>query len=128
MSFNIYALALAVFAFCLLSLPHLDRNNRWVRLAIIGVLSVFWIRYMMWRLFYTPLPVPMATGIGLWIWFCFFIEILVSVESLIFYITMMRHTDRKAQADKYEKALRELPPEELPTIDVFLPTYNEGIE
>lgn len=128
MSFNTYALALAVFAFCLLFLPSLDRNNRWVRLTIIGVLSVFWIRYMMWRLFYTTLPVPMVTGLGLWVWFCFFVEILVSVESLIFYITLMRHTDRKAQADKYEKALRDLPPEELPTIDVFLPTYNEGIE
>ncbi len=128
MGFNIYILSVAVFAFCLLFLPHLDRSSRWVRLAIIGVLSVFWIRYMMWRLFATTLPVPMPTGLGLWIWFCFFIEVLVSVESLVFYVTLMRHSDRKSQADKYEKALRGLPLEDLPTIDVFLPTYNEGIE
>ncbi|MDF3033212.1 MAG: bcsAI [Alphaproteobacteria bacterium] len=128
MGFSIYALSVAVFAFCLLFLPHLNRDNRWTRLAIIGIVSIFWARYMVWRLFDTVLPVPMLTGLGLWIWFCFFIELLVSVESLIFYITLMRHSDRKAQADKYEKALRALPPEELPTIDVFLPTYNEGIE
>jgi cellulose synthase (UDP-forming) len=128
MSFHIYAVAIAVFAFCLLFLPHLNRDNRWVRLSIIGVLSMFWIRYMMWRLFDTTLPIPMPTGLGLWIWFCFFIEVLVSVESFIFYITLMRHSDRKEQADKYEKALRELPPSELPTIDVFLPTYNEEMQ
>lgn len=128
MSFNVYALAVAVFGFCILFLPHLDRNNRWTRLAMIGVLTVIWARYMTWRLLDTTLPIPMPTGLGLWIWFCFFIEILVSVESLVFYITLMRHTDRKAQADKYENALRALPPGELPTIDVFLPTYNEGME
>lgn len=128
MGFNVYALTLAVFAFCLLFLPHLDRDKRWTRLAIIGISSIFWARYMIWRLFDTTLPIPMPTGLGLWIWFCFFIEVLVSIESLIFYITLMRHSDRKAQADKYENALRALPPSELPTVDVFLPTYNEGIE
>jgi cellulose synthase (UDP-forming) len=70
----------------------------------------------------------MVTGVGLWIWLCFIVEILVTVEALIFYMTMMRHTDRRAQADKYEAVLRDLPPEDLPTVDVFLPTYNEGIE
>lgn len=128
MSFHIYAVTLVVFAFGLLFLPHLDRNNRWIRLGVIGILSVFWIRYMMWRLFDTTMPIPMPTGLGIWIWFCFFIEALVSIESLIFYITLMRHTDRKAQADKYEKALRDLPSAELPSIDVFLPTYNEEIQ
>ncbi|MBM3468512.1 MAG: glycosyltransferase [Alphaproteobacteria bacterium] len=128
MEFTIFALSVAVIGFCLLFLPHLDRNNRWVRLSIIGVLSVFWMRYMTWRLFYTTLPIPMITGHGLWIWLCFFVEVLVSIESFIFYITLMRHTDRTSQADKFEKALRELSPEELPTVDVFLPTYNEGIE
>lgn len=128
MSFDVYVLSVVVFAFCLLCLPHLDRNNRWVRLGIIGILSLFWVRYMMWRFFQTTLPIPMPTGLGLWIWFCFFIEILVSIESLIFYITLMRHTDRTNQADKFEQALRSLPPEELPTVDVFLPTYNEELE
>jgi len=128
MTFNIYVLSVGVFAFCLLFLPHLNRDNRWVRLAMIGVLSIFWARYMLWRFVDTTLPIPMPTGLGLWIWFCFFIEILVSIESLIFYITLMRHSDRTAQADKYEKALRGLSPTELPTIDVFLPTYNEEIQ
>ena len=85
MTFNIYALSVGVFAFCLLLLPHLNRDNRWVRLAMIGILSIFWARYMLWRFVDTTLPIPMPTGLGLWIWFCFFIEILVSIESLIFY-------------------------------------------
>lgn len=128
MSFDIYVLAVGVFAFCLLLLPHLNRDNRWVRLAVIGILTIFWARYMLWRLCDTTLPIPMPTGLGIWIWFCFFIEILVSVESLIFYITMLRHSDRLSQADKYEKALRDLPANDLPTIDVFVPTYNEEIQ
>ena len=128
MNLDIYVGAIAVFAFCILLLPHLDRNKRWLRLTIIGALTVLWVRYMTWRLFATTLPIQMPTGLGLWIWFCFFIEVLTTIESLIFYITLMRHTDRKDQADKLEKALRELPPEHLPTVDVFLPTYNEGME
>lgn len=128
MNFDVYVTAIAVFAFCLLLLPHLDRNKRWLRLTIISILSIFWMRYMVWRLFSTTMPIPMPSGLGLWIWFCFFIELLTSIESFIFYITLMRHTDRKAQADKYEKALRELSPDQLPTVDVFLPTFNEGME
>jgi cellulose synthase (UDP-forming) len=128
MSFDVYALTVAVIAFGILFLPHLDRNNRWIRLAVVGVLSMIWARYMLWRFFDTVLPIPMVTGVGLWIWLCFIVEILVTIEALIFYVTMMRHTDRKDQADKYEAVLRNLSPDELPTIDVYLPTYNEGIE
>jgi cellulose synthase (UDP-forming) len=128
MNFDVYVAAVAVFAFCILLLPHLNRDTRWLRLVIIGILSAFWVRYMLWRFFSTTLPIPMPTGLGLWIWFCFFIEIMTTIESFIFYVTLMRHTDRKTQADNYEKALRNLPAEQLPVVDVFLPTYNEGIE
>ena len=46
----------------------------------------------------------------------------------IFFATLSRFADRSGEADRYEKWLRSLPPECLPTVDVFLPTYNEGKE
>ena len=43
-------------------------------------------------------------------------------------MTLSRYADRSPEADRHEKRLRSLPPERLPTVDVFIATYNEGRE
>ena len=56
------------------------------------------------------------------------IEILIFVNMAISLVILSRHADRSREADRHEKWLRGLPPERLPTVDVFLTTYNEGRE
>jgi cellulose synthase (UDP-forming) len=41
---------------------------------------------------------------------------------------MLRTTDRSNEADRHEMRIRALPPEQLPTVDLFIPTYNEPAE
>ncbi len=50
------------------------------------------------------------------------------LSMMLFFVTLCRNVDRSPEADRYEKWLRSLPPERLPTVDVFIPTYNEGRE
>ena len=84
--------------------------------------------YLHWRLIVTMLP---ATGdwyeIG-WLWICFAIELLAIAEQFILYLMFLRTTDRHAEADRHEARIRALPEDQLPSVDVFIPTYNEPIE
>jgi cellulose synthase (UDP-forming) len=108
--------------------PLLPVERSWVRHAIFAAVWLVIAWYLQWRLMATVL---LATGawyeIG-WIWLCFAIELLAIGDQLTLYITFLRTTDRRAEADRHEARLRALPPEELPSVDVFIPTYNEPIE
>jgi cellulose synthase (UDP-forming) len=50
------------------------------------------------------------------------------VDQFILYLTFLRTSDRSAEADRHEARVRALPPEQLPAVDVYIPTYNEPIE
>jgi cellulose synthase (UDP-forming) len=98
------------------------------RLSIVtGVwLVVAW--YLHWRLFVTVLP---ATGTWhelTWLWLCFAIELLALADQFILYVTFLRTTDRRAEADRHEARMRALPPDQLASVDVYIPTYNEPLE
>ena len=84
-------------------------------------------RYLDWRLFTTVIPV---TGewyqIG-WVWFCFVVEALALFDALILYLAFLRTSNRHAEADSHEVRLRALPQEELPWVDVYIPTYDESL-
>lgn len=114
--------------FSVLVLPHLNREKKFVRNAVIFFVLCIGARYMVWRLFVTTMVAPMPTVAGFWVWTCFIGECIVLFESIIFYIVMLRDSDRKPQADRYETALRSMSISELPTVDVFIPTYNEEME
>jgi len=100
----------------------------WARWLIFAVVWLVGAWYLHWRLFATMLP---ATGawyeIG-WLWLVFAIELLAIADQLILYVTFLRTTDRSAEADRHEARMRALPPERLPSVDVYIPTYNEPIE
>ena len=108
--------------------PLLPLENAWARLLIFAVVWLVVIRYLNWRIFETVLP---ARGgwpeIG-WIWLCFTIELLAIVDQLLLYVTFLRPTDRRCEADAHEARLRAVPAAELPSVDVFIPTYNESME
>ena len=124
------AVHLSIFAagFCLAVLPFLNRDNQGSRLFADIIVLLLTAYYLKWRIFETVIPVDMPTIGGFWIWICFFVEIMVLFETFTFYFITLKHTDRITEADRYEEALRSMTPGEMPTIDVFLPTYNEGLD
>jgi cellulose synthase (UDP-forming) len=108
--------------------PLLPLARGWARIVVFVFVWLVIGRYLVWRLADTVLP---AEGnwyeIG-WIWLCFAIELLALADSLILYISFLRMTDRSAEADRHEARLRTLPPDQLPSVDIFIPTYNEPLE
>lgn len=103
-------------------------SERWARLTLFAGVWLVIGRYLHWRLFETVLA---ADGdwyeIG-WIRFCFAVEIMALFDALILYITFLRTSDRRAEADAHERRLRSQAPDTLPSVDVYIPTYDEPLE
>src|SRR5262249_15791514 len=112
--------------YCLGSILPITRT--WARSLIFAVVWSVVAWYLHWRLIATILP---ATGtwyeIG-WLWVCFAIELLAITEQFILYLMFLRTADRHAEADRHEARMRALPEDQLPSVDGFIPTYNEPIE
>jgi len=86
------------------------------------------LRYLLWRLTETVLPYP-NNGLGFyWVWFLFIVELLAFFEVVIFLILMSRYVDRSAEADGLAQTFFSRDERELPTVDVFIPTYNEPLD
>jgi cellulose synthase (UDP-forming) len=47
---------------------------------------------------------------------------------LILSLALLRTSDRRGEADAHEARLRSLPAEEMPSVDIYIPTYNESME
>jgi cellulose synthase (UDP-forming) len=120
-------LVLAVAGFLLLVVPLLPRRRTWARTLVVVLTLALWGRYLVWRATATA-PPRLASGEGTYFVLALAAEGLALFSMAIFYLTLTRTTDRSAEADRLEAWLRSLPPERLPTVDVFLPTYNEGRE
>lgn len=105
------------------------RQRSWARtLACAFVLAVA-VRYLVWRLLHTVLPYPADGSFGfLWTWFVFCVEIGAFADILLFLVVMSRTVDRSAEADRLEQAFFARPAEDLPMVDVFIPTYNEPLD
>ena len=103
----------------------LPLHRGWARWILFGLVWAVVLRYMDWRLFDTVLA---ATGTTIevgWIWFCFAVEAFALFDAFILYLTFLRTSDHRAEADTHEQRLRELPLEALPSVDVYIATYNE---
>lgn len=108
--------------------PTLPMRRAWARWLIFTAVWLVAARYLAWRLFVTVLPAGgSATQIG-WIWANFLVELLALGDALILYLAFLRSTDRREEAHLHEARLRALPPERLPSVDVYIPTYNEPLE
>ncbi|MCK1724868.1 glycosyltransferase [Bradyrhizobium sp. 142] len=126
--FQLFAPTLCLFAVMYFLAPTLPLGRAWARVAIFVTVWLVVARYLEWRIFATVLP---ASGewyqIG-WIWFCLFVELLAFTDQFILYLTFLRRTDRRNEADQHERRLRGLPNDALPSVDVFIPTYDEPLE
>ena len=108
--------------------PILPLTRSWARYSVFAVVWLVVAWYLHWRLLITMLPAEGAWYEIGWIWLCFAIEVLAIFDQLILYITFLRTSDRRADADRHEARLRALPSERLPSVDVYIPTYNEPLE
>lgn len=128
MSPQVFIPTLLFVGICLLALPLLPRDKNWARIMITGLVFLVTGRYMIWRITETVIPADFATIGGAWIGFCFTIEFLAIADMCIFFVLLSRISDRTPEADRHETRLRALPPDRTPSVDVFIPTYNEGID
>jgi cellulose synthase (UDP-forming) len=108
--------------------PLLPLTRSWARALVFTIVWLVIARYLEWRLFDTVLPAQGAWYEVGWVWFCFAIELVALVDAFILYLTFLRTTDRRPEADRHEARLRTLPPDQLPSVDVYVPTYNESLE
>ena len=108
--------------------PTLPMTRRWARGLVFAAVWLIIARYVSWRLFTTVLPAHGAWQEVGWVWFCFAIEILALFDALILYLTFLRSSDRRAEADSHEARLRALSPDQFPSVDVYIPTYNKSFD
>jgi cellulose synthase/poly-beta-1,6-N-acetylglucosamine synthase-like glycosyltransferase len=97
----------------------------WSRIAVSGVALACIVRYGWWR---AALMSDLAIADNPWKFLCFAMELLLLFDTAILLIVLSRRTDRSAEAERLERQLRALPPARLPAVDVFIPTYNEGLD
>jgi cellulose synthase (UDP-forming) len=108
--------------------PMLPLSRSWARTLVFVVVWLVVARYLSWRFSSTVLP---ADGdwyeVG-WVYFCFAVEALALFDAFILYLAFLRTSDRRNEADAHEARLRTLPAGELPSVDVYIPTFNEPME
>jgi cellulose synthase (UDP-forming) len=108
--------------------PMLPLSRPWARMLVFAAVWLVIARYLEWRLFETVMPAGGEWYEVGWVWFCFAVEVLALFDALILYLAFLRASDRHAEADAHEARLRSLPPEATPSVDLFIPTYNESLE
>ncbi|MEF0941279.1 glycosyltransferase [Rhizobium sp. BR 362] len=127
-----YLLALAptfvVLAFFLLGPFNWSRHHTWTRAITCAFVGAIALRYMLWRLTETVLPYPYDGVNFYWVWFVFIVEMLAFTEVVLFLVLMSRYVDRSAEADKLARTFFARDEQELPTVDIFIPTYNEPLD
>ncbi|ACA17892.1 Cellulose synthase (UDP-forming) [Methylobacterium sp. 4-46] len=120
---------LLVAAFFLILTLNWPRDANWSRAITCAFVLLVALRYLVWRFVATVLPSPANGSFGFyWTWFVFFVELGAFADILLFLVAMSRSVDRRAEADRLEKAFFAREPADLPTVDVFIPTYNEPLD
>ncbi|WP_037073592.1 glycosyltransferase [Rhizobium leguminosarum] len=117
-----------VMAFFFLGPFNWSRHHTWTRAVTCAFVGAFALRYMFWRLTETVLPYPDGGPSFYWVWILFIVEILACVEVILFLVLMSRYVDRSAEADRLARVFFAREQRELPTVDVFIPTYNEPLD
>jgi len=121
-----FAPALAALGIYLGITPVITRTSPVARLVVVVFAAAVLARYMAWRFPETVVPADPLTVEGAWIWFLFAIETLALFDAAILWLTLVRRRDRRPEADAHAARLCATDPADLPAVDVFIPTYDEG--
>ncbi|AWI60436.1 glycosyltransferase [Sinorhizobium fredii] len=119
---------LLVIAFFLLGPSNWSRRRSWARAITCAFVAAVALRYMVWRLTETVLPYPNDGANFYWVWFVFAVELLAFSEVVLFLILMSRSVDRSAEVDQLARRFFARPESALPSVDIFIPTYNEPLD
>lgn len=111
-----------------LALPDKAMERRWIRLAVLGGLTLLIGRYLHWRLFVTVLPANDLSAQTALVWAIFAVELIAWFDAGVGFLALSRKTDRRDEADRHEARLRAADPASLPVVDVMIATYNEPLE
>lgn len=117
-----------VAAFFLIFTLNVSRKATWTRAITCTFVLAFAVRYLWWRLTETVLPYP-AEGLAFWwAWFLFIIETFAFIDIVLFLVAMSRYVDRSTEADRLGETFFARDAHDLPTVDVFIPTYDEPLD
>lgn len=125
----VLAPTLLVAAFFFIFTLNWPRNKTWARAVTCTFVLAIAVRYLWWRFTATVLPHPLDYSFSFfWTWFVFCVELGAFADILIFLVTMGRYVNRSTEADRMERDYFAQDPASLPTVDVFIPTYNEPLD
>jgi cellulose synthase (UDP-forming) len=121
-----YCLALAGF---LMICPLLPWKHPLFR-GIVAIIALYFnYRYIHWR-YYETLPATAFTPEFIWAGLIFATEFIATIQSSFHLIMFTKLTNHTPVASSYEAKMRALDPvkdeDQFPSIDIFLPTYNES--
>ncbi len=105
----------------------LDRHPALQRMTM-AALALLAINYLWWRFTVTVLPANDLSAQSVFVWTLFLIELLAWADTTVLFLEIARRTDRSPEADAHERRLRASDPALLPSVDVFIATYNESRE
>lgn len=105
----------------------LPMDRPWARAAIAAFVGLVVVRYLAWRVTTTLDLDGLGTLEGGWVMFCFGVEMFALFDAAILYLIFLRTSDRRPEADRHERRMRALAPADLPSVDVFIATYNEPL-
>ncbi|WPF87266.1 glycosyltransferase [Cyanobacterium aponinum AL20118] len=112
-----------VFVFGIIILQFFDKKSPLGRGILVSVFFLLTVRYLLWRGFYTlNLATKLTTAISLFIFILEFITLIVPHFELFLGI---KRNYRHQEADFWEATVKEN--QYSPTVDIFIPTYNESI-
>src|SRR5262245_58942320 len=123
-----YALSIILIGFFVCIAPVLPLEKAWARVLIVAIGIAVAFRYLAWRLFETLVPETPMSIEGAWFLGVYVIEVLTFINYSTLFLVLSRRVDRSPEADRHEAELRRCPGELMPSVDVFIPTYNEGPE
>lgn len=104
------------------------RRGNLARGAFVLIAAAAALRYQWWRWTDTVPDAWWTSGSGIYVFACFVFEAVVLFDTLIGMTVLSRSIDRSGEADANEAMLRALPRDALPSVDVLIPTYDEGPE
>ena len=107
--------------------PSLSPKDTRVRILLSGTAVALMARYSYWRFTQTIVTVePTWTWEYVWTLLFFATELALAFEAAVFLLMMSRTTERHAEGDANAQWMRTQDVAQLPSVDVFIPTFNEG--
>ena len=126
--FGLSPVLLLTIAIVVGALPSLDCRRNGHRLLIVALFVFLAVRYYHWRISGVILYGAQDGANGWFAWPVLGFELLGIAEAIVAVIMLSRTVDRGPETDAKAAALAARPEAALPTVDVFIATYNEGME